>query len=66
MGHNMSVRRAGRAAGVDMSEQHAERNQIAALVILEDPQRWGGDSAGLVRWSRLTLARLARADRRAA
>lgn len=33
-------------------------NLHAARLILADPQRYGGEDAGLVRWARMTLERL--------
>ncbi len=42
------------------SDKHDASNRIAANAILEDPERYGGESAGLVRWSRAFLARAAR------
>jgi hypothetical protein len=39
-------------------------NLVAAKIILQDVVRYGGETAGLVRWARLTVAH--RTERRAA
>ncbi len=39
------------------TDKHAESNQIAALAILEDVEKYGGESAALVRWSRMVISK---------
>jgi hypothetical protein len=42
------------------TDKHDASNRIAANAILEDTERYGGESAALVRWSRAFLARVAK------
>lgn len=37
-------------------DSYATNNAVAARVILEDVERYGGETAGLVIWARMVLA----------
>jgi hypothetical protein len=45
------------------TERYDEANRIAAQLILEDPERFGDKNAGLVRWARMTKARITDQER---
>ena len=38
-------------------EIHQDQNRQAAAVILADPEKYGGEQAGVVRWARSVMAR---------
>jgi hypothetical protein len=40
------------------AQHHIDANLAAAKLILRAPQLYGGESAGLVHWARLTMARV--------
>ena len=39
-------------------ERHDRNNLEAALIIVSEADRYGGEDAGVVRWARLVIARL--------
>ncbi len=39
------------------TDKHNESNRIAALIVLSDPNRHGGEGSALVRWARLWTAK---------
>jgi hypothetical protein len=48
----------GKATKTRLSERYTAANFEAARVLLENPARYGGESAGLVRWARLFVSQV--------
>ncbi len=50
--------RAEKPSNVKVAAGHDENNLRTAREILEDPEHWGGQEAGMVRWARAVVERL--------
>lgn len=51
-----------RSPGMLATERYTADNRAAALVVVADVERRGGEGSGLVRWARMVLERIETED----